>query len=61
MDNHNTSEPLPGDLLDAFRTHYLRFERLVTEATTHATDSTVLARLGDELDEYTNLVNEVSS
>ena len=34
---------------------------MVTEATTYATDSTVLARLGDELDEYINLVIQVSS
>ena len=30
------------------------------EATTHATDSTVLAWLGDELDEYINLITRVS-
>lgn len=51
----------PNELLDAFQTNYHHFEQLVREAVTHATDSTILARLGDELDEYLNLVNEVSS
>ena len=51
----------PQELLAAFWTHYRRLEHLVTEATMHATDSTVLARLGDELDEYINLVIQVSS
>ena len=51
----------PQELLAAFRTHYHGLEHLVTEATMHATDSTVLARLGDELDEYINLVIQVSS
>lgn len=50
----------PSELLDAFRSNYHCYERLVMEAVTHATDSTILARLGDELDEYLNLVNEVS-
>ena len=45
---------------DAFRTNYHRLEHLVREAITNVTDSTIFARLGDELDEYLNLVNEVS-
>ena len=49
-----------NELLDAFRTNYYRYEQLVMETVTHAADSTILARLGDELDEYLNLVNEVS-
>lgn len=48
------------DLLDAFRHHYFRYETIVTEAITHATDSTVLARIGDDLDEYATLVAEVT-
>ena len=59
MDNHGSSTD-PQELLAAFRTYYCHFERLVTEATTHATDSTVLSWLGDELDEYINLVITVS-
>ena len=56
-------EPNPAnadlDLLDAFRNHYFRFEATVSEAITQATDSTVLARIGDDLDEYAILVAEV--
>ena len=51
----------PQELLTAFQTHYHHLEHLVTEATMHATDSTVLTRLGDELDEYINLIIQVSS
>lgn len=47
------------DLLNAFRIHYRRYERLVTQATQAATDSTVLARLGDEVDEFLKTLNEV--
>ena len=59
MDNHGSSTD-PQELLTAFRTYYCHFKHLVMEATTHATDSTVLSRLGDELDEYINLVITVS-
>ena len=58
MDDYGSSNG-PQELLVAFQTHYHRLEHLVTEATTHATDSTVLTRLGDELDEYINLVIQV--
>ena len=47
------------ELLDAFRCHYFRYEAIVTETITHATDSTILARIGDDLDEYTALLAEV--
>jgi len=47
------------DLLLAFRIRYCRFERAIQEALVNTTDSTVLARLGDDLDEFTNLVTEV--
>ncbi len=49
------------DLLDAFRHHYFRYEAIVREATTHATDSTVLARIGDDLDEYATILAEANS
>lgn len=49
----------PGDLLGAFCTVYRRYHHLVLEVTSNPTDSTVLARLGDELDEYLALVNQV--
>ncbi len=48
------------DLLDAFRCHYFRYEAIIREATASATDSTVLARIGDDLDEYTEILAEVS-
>ena len=51
----------PNELSDAFRTNYHHLERLVREAITNVTDSTIFVRLGDELDEYLNLVNEVCS
>jgi len=54
------SELNPLTLLDAFRLHYSRFETVIGEAVTHPTDSTVLARIGDDLDEYAALVQEVS-
>ena len=50
----------PHDLLSAFRIHYRRFEHAIQEASVNPTDSTVLARLGDDLDEFANLVIEVS-
>lgn len=50
----------PDELLGAFRTRYRRYEHLVLEATSNPTDSVILARLGDELDEYLALVIKVS-
>lgn len=50
----------PEDLLGAFRLHYNRFERAITDAHTNSTDPTVLARLGDDLDEFLALVTQVS-
>lgn len=47
------------DLLSAFRIHYHRFERAIQEASVNTTDSTVLARLGDDLDEFSHLVTTV--
>ena len=39
--------------------YYHRYEDLVHEATSNPMDSTVLTRLGDEIDEYLALVTEV--
>jgi hypothetical protein len=47
-------------LLDAFRIHYGRYEAAVQEAVQNSTDSLVLARLGDDLAEFSSLVEEVS-
>jgi hypothetical protein len=54
-------EPTENDteLLSAFRTHYYRFEQAVNEAKAVSADSNVLARLGDDLDEYSDLVTQV--
>ena len=49
-----------SELLEAFRTHYRRFETGVHEAVSNSTDAVVLWRLGDDLDQYTRLVTEVS-
>ena len=47
-------------LLAAFRLHYHRFDQAIHEALGAPTDSVVLARLGDDIDEYLAIVNEVS-
>lgn len=49
-----------GVLLNAFRTHYHQFSNTIHDAVASNADSTVLARLRDDLDEYYNLVLEVS-
>ena len=50
----------PDKLLGTFRTCYWHYEYLVQEATSNPTDSTVLARLDDALDEYLALMIRVS-
>ena len=55
------SNEFSGDLLGAFRTHYSWFENAVREALLSPTDSTILARLGDDLDEFANLAIAVSN
>jgi hypothetical protein len=48
-----------GALLTAFRLQYHRFDRSIHEILAAPTDSVVLARLGDDVDEYSVIVNEV--
>lgn len=48
-----------AELLDAFCSHYHRFESNVHEAIATSADTVVLWRLGDDLDQYTGLINEV--
>lgn len=55
----NNTENNSAALLDAFRTHYHRFNTAIHSACGGQTDSVVLARLGDDIDQYLNLVNEV--
>ncbi|KAJ7137391.1 hypothetical protein C8R43DRAFT_893734 [Mycena crocata] len=45
-------------LLNAFRTHYHRFQTSVTNIVNNPTDATVIARLGDDLDEFVTIVQE---
>ena len=47
------------DLISAFRTHYFRFEQAIHDVTAVLADSNVLARLRDDLNEYSELVNQV--
>ncbi|KAI0057690.1 hypothetical protein BV25DRAFT_1872356 [Artomyces pyxidatus] len=47
------------DLLQGFRSRYHHYVQAVNEAMHSAADSTVLARLGDDLDEYGALVLQV--
>ncbi|KAF8164424.1 hypothetical protein BJ912DRAFT_863836 [Pholiota molesta] len=46
-------------LLDAFRARYFRLECVIEEAMRSPTDSTVLERIGDDLMEYSSLLNDV--
>lgn len=48
------------ELLHAFREHYHRYEGAVRDAVTNSADSVVLWRLGDDLNQYLGLVQEVS-
>ncbi|KAF7343958.1 hypothetical protein MVEN_01685000 [Mycena venus] len=51
--------PLPAtSLLDAFRLHYNRFQDAVATIIQTPTDAVVIARLGDDLDEYIQLVEQ---
>lgn len=51
--------PALEELLNAFRSHYRRYENAVHEVVNNPTDAVVLWRLGDDLDQYIGLVNEV--
>lgn len=53
------SPPAISDLIAAFRTYYYQFVKSVEEVALSPTDSTVLNRLGDQLDEYRALVTQV--
>ncbi|KAF8184260.1 hypothetical protein K438DRAFT_1594782, partial [Mycena galopus ATCC 62051] len=48
------------ELLDAFRSHFQRFQTLVTDVVQNPTDAVVIARLGDDLDEFADLVQQYS-
>ena len=48
------------ELLTAFQAHYHQFAQAVHNALQSAADAIVLARLGDDVDEYASLVHKVS-
>jgi hypothetical protein len=48
-----------SDLISAFRSYYYQFIKSVEEAALSPTDSTVLNRLGDRIDEYRALLIQV--
>ena len=48
-----------SDLIAAFRSYYYQFVKSVEEAALLPTDSTVLNRLGDRIDEYRSLLIQV--
>ncbi|KAJ7238333.1 hypothetical protein B0H12DRAFT_995577, partial [Mycena haematopus] len=45
-------------LLEAFRSHYQHFRISVAEIVNNPTDAVVIARLGDDLDEFAEMVQE---
>lgn len=47
-------------LLNAFRTHYHRFQAAITDLVGTQTDAIVISRLGDDLDEFADIVTEAS-
>jgi hypothetical protein len=55
----SVSGPAQQELLEAFRVHYRRYEAAVRETVTNSADAVVLWRLGDDLEQYIALVNEV--
>jgi hypothetical protein len=56
--NHDINTPL-SNLLAAFRMQYSRLKLAIQDALLNPTDSTVLARLGDDLDGFAIMVAEV--
>ncbi|KAF8183207.1 hypothetical protein K438DRAFT_1907979 [Mycena galopus ATCC 62051] len=47
-------------LLNAFRTHYHRFQAAITDLVGTQTDAIVISRLGDDLDEFADIVTEAN-
>ncbi|KAF7311812.1 hypothetical protein MIND_00191700 [Mycena indigotica] len=62
MDNNSPAVLSEDALRDAIRSHYHRFESMVREVTSGAhADAIVIARLGDDLNEFTSIVREHST
>lgn len=49
-----------GVLLAAFRTHFERFKTGVNDIVGSHADAIVISRLGDDIDEFAAIVDEVS-
>ena len=47
------------ELLSAFRNFYRQYEQAVTQALHNSADPTILAQLGDDLDEFATLATRV--
>ena len=60
MSLEQINTPAQVELLSAFRIHYCRFESAIAEVLINPTDSTVVARIGDDLDEFSALVTQAS-
>lgn len=57
-----TNAQLAGEaLLSAFRDRYRQFSNLIRQSLHEFSDCVQLGRLGDDLDEYQKLVNEVGA
>jgi hypothetical protein len=56
----SVSGPALTEFLNAFRARYRQYETAVHQATENSTDAVVLWRLGDDLDQYSGLLREVS-
>jgi len=56
----STAHTPPSELLEAFRHHYRSFEANVQQAVSNGSlDTAILWRLGDDLEQFTRLVQEV--
>jgi len=56
---HHPPDLPPNGLLAQFRTYYQEFHTAITEAITSPVDPGIVERLGDELDEFLDLVLQV--
>ena len=59
ISDQQPSNNVESDLLTTFWLHYYRFEQVVTDSLIYPTDSTALARLGDDFHRFVNLVSKV--
>ncbi|KAJ6458548.1 hypothetical protein C8R45DRAFT_1056287 [Mycena sanguinolenta] len=58
MDISHLGSFAQGVLLNSFRTHYQRFQTQVTDLVGSRADAIVISRLGDDLDEFAQIVAE---